>query len=129
MLCSLGEQAGSDTGSGTGFLVRPNLLVTNAHVIRLVPVDRLKVYFPSAEGGKTPLAVGALLYEDRKRDLAFLTVESPLPALALLPRYEFQRGQNVTVIGNPGLGDNVILENAVSQGVMSRPIQIKDRGF
>src|SRR5262249_3664352 len=31
-------------GSGTGFLVRPGVLVTNYHVIRDAPLGRLKVY-------------------------------------------------------------------------------------
>ncbi len=33
--------------------------------------------------------------------------------------YRFVKGEDVTVIGNPGLGDEVVLENAISRGVMS----------
>jgi hypothetical protein len=59
------------------------------------------------------------LYEDRKRDLAFLAVKSDLPLLRVAPNYLFVKGEDVLVIGNPGLDDEVVLENAISRGVMS----------
>ncbi len=33
--------------------------------------------------------------------------------------YRFVKGEDITVIGNPGLGDEIVLENAISRGVMS----------
>jgi S1-C subfamily serine protease len=115
--------------SGTGFLVRPGLLATNAHVVFLTPVNQLKIYFPSAEGGKEPLAAKRLLLEDKKRDLAFLEIESPLPPLSIAPEYTFKRGQSVTVIGNPSLDADVTLQNAVSQGLMSTETKLNDHEF
>ena len=59
------------------------------------------------------------MYEDRKRDIAFLAVKSDLPVLRVAPNYSFVKGEDILVIGNPGLGDEVVLENAISRGVMS----------
>jgi S1-C subfamily serine protease len=118
-------------GFGTGFLVRPGILATNAHVIEPAMADQLRVYFPAAgDTGKTPLRVEAIMYVDYKRDLALLKVQSNLPALPVAGRYEFQRGQDITVIGNPGLGDGAItLETAVSRGVMSTKLRLDNLDF
>jgi S1-C subfamily serine protease len=116
--------------TGTGFLVRPGLLATNAHVIRFAPIEQLKIHFPSAEGAtRGPIAVKRLRFEDPKRDLAFLEVESPLPVLPIAPAYTFKRGQSVTVIGNPSLGADINLQNAVSQGLMSTETKLNDHEF
>src|SRR5688572_20379574 len=99
------------TGTGTGFLIRPGWLVTNHHVIRDTPIDRIKVYFPGlGERGKEPLPVTRLLHIDKARDLAILSVTSDVPPLRLAEAHQFRRGQGVTVIGNPGIGEEV-LEN------------------
>ena len=60
-----------------------------------------------------------MLHEDTKRDLAFLKVASSLPPIDVAPSYAFLKGEDITVIGNPGLGDEIVLENAISRGVMS----------
>ena len=105
--------------SGTGFLVKRGVIATNAHVIEGEFLSNLEVRFPSAPAGnQAPLGV-QLLYEDRHRDLAFLAISSNLPALEIAPSYRFIKGEDVTVIGNPGLGDEVVLENAISRGIMS----------
>src|SRR5262249_34626655 len=107
--------------SGTGFLARPRLLVTNAHVISGELIGRLKVFFPSAgEAGEAGLPC-ELLYEDSQRDPAVLRLESELPALQVADRYTLKGGEKVVIIGNPGAtaGEHVTLENAVTQGVMS----------
>jgi S1-C subfamily serine protease len=104
---------------GTSFVVRPSILATNAHVISLDFAERLNVRFPSApEDSRGPIKL-RVLYVDNKRDIALLGAETDLPALALATGYEFKRGQDVTVIGNPGLGRDATLENAVSRGIMS----------
>jgi serine protease Do len=107
------------TSSGTGFLVRPSLLVTNSHVLRREFTPNLKVYFPSSdERHRGPLRA-ELRAEDEARDLAFLDVKTDLPPLPLDGGYQFLRGQDVTLIGNPGVGEGVVLPNAVNRGVMS----------
>jgi S1-C subfamily serine protease len=105
--------------SGTGFLIRPDLLATNAHVTDDEFLTDLEVRFPSATAGRCGPFRAELLYEDPRRDLALLAVRSGLPALELARSYRFLKGEDVIVIGNPGLGDEAVLENAVSRGVMS----------
>ena len=70
-----------------------------------------------------------MLYEDPKRDLAFLAVSTDLPATDVAPSYAFVKGEDITVIGNPGLGDEVVLENAISRGVMSSKAVIEGMNF
>jgi hypothetical protein len=117
------------TSSGTGFLVGPGLLATNAHVIDDEFVSSLEVRFPSADDAhKGPLPV-ELLFEDRRRDLAFLGLKTDLPALRVANSYKFRKGEDVTVIGNPGLGPDLVLENAISRGVMSTRATIEGQNF
>ena len=70
-----------------------------------------------------------MLYEDTRRDLAFLKVSSDLPAIEVAPSYAFTKGEDITVIGNPGLGDEVVLQNAISRGVMSSKTVIDGMNF
>jgi S1-C subfamily serine protease len=114
--------------SGTGFLVRPNILATNAHVIELSLEPGLKLYFPTAgEAGKKPLSA-KLLYFDHKRDLAFLKISSKLEPLEINETYKFKGGQRVTVIGNPSVGE-LILRNAVSSGLMSSETELRGKDY
>jgi hypothetical protein len=108
-------------GGGTGFLAAPGVLVTNSHVVGHELTGQVKVSFPSAaDAGKTP-STARLIYEDRKRDLAIFRLESEQAPSKLAGEYRFEGGEKVVVIGNPGAsaGEHVILENAVTQGVMS----------
>jgi S1-C subfamily serine protease len=116
------------SSSGTGFLVRPRILATNAHVINVSLPSALKVYFPSAgKAGKTALPA-KLLYFDGRRDLAFLEVSSKLRPLEVNQSYTFESGEDVTVIGNPAFAD-FTLKNAVTRGLMSTPTQIKGQDY
>ena len=55
---------GSST-SGSGFLVGPNLLATNAHVLKMEFMEDLHVFFLSADGAdRGPVTPDAVLYED-----------------------------------------------------------------
>jgi len=116
-------------GSGTGFLIRPGLLVTNAHVLDGEVVQDLEVHFPSApQGEKGPLSAD-LVYEDFKRDLAVLSVKTGLAPLELAASHSYRKGDDVLTIGNPGAGGKVVLENAVSRGVLSSPTEIDGQAF
>lgn len=108
-----------DASIGTGFIVRPGLIATNAHVIDDEFISSLELQFPSAPEGKKGPLPAELLYEDPKRDLAFLAVGTDLPPTAVASSYNFTKGEDILVIGNPGLGDDVVLQNAISRGVMS----------
>ncbi len=117
------------TSSGTGFLVRQGVIATNAHVIEGEFISNLEVRFPSAPPDKQGPLPAELLYEDPKRDLAFLAVSSDLPAVEIALTYKFVKGEDITVIGNPGLGDEIVLENAISRGVLSSKTVIDGQNF
>ena len=115
--------------SGTGFLVGPGLLATNAHVIEGEFINSMDILFPSADERKKGPYVAELVYEDVKRDLALLRVKTDLGPLRIAPSYTFRRGEDVTVIGNPGRGDDEVLENAISRGVMSTATKIEGQNY
>ncbi|HVC93316.1 MAG TPA: trypsin-like peptidase domain-containing protein [Pirellulales bacterium] len=115
--------------SGTGFMVRPGVVATNKHVIESEFIDQIKVHFPSADANTRGPFSAELQYEDPERDLAFLSLSSSLPPLEMAPQHAFRRGQEVIVIGNPGVGDELILQNAISRGVMSTQAMIKGQQY
>jgi serine protease Do len=114
---------------GTGFVIKRGIIATNAHVIEDELLAGLEIRFPSAPQGRQGPLPAQLLYEDRKRDIAFLQVATDLPPLELASSFVFQKGEDVTVIGNPGLGDEVVLENAISRGVMSAKTVIEGMNY
>lgn len=107
-------------GKGTGFVVAPGIVATNAHVISEELVSNLSSRFPSAAGrDQGPFPVH-LLYVNPPRDLALLKVDCPQSPVEVARSYTFQRGEEITIIGNPGgLGGSVSLENAITRGVLS----------
>jgi S1-C subfamily serine protease len=116
-------------GSGTGFIVGPGLVATNAHVIAGGPIRSLAIHFPSATlGDRGPLRA-RLRYKDSRRDLAVLTVETQLPPLEMSRSHVFSRGEDVTIIGCPGVGGDVVLKNAVTRGVLSTEIELEGKRF
>ena len=117
------------SSSGTGFLVGPGLVATNAHVIDDEFAPDLEVRFVSADDGQNNAIRAVLLYEDAERDLAFLAVETDLKPLRIAGSYAFRKGEDVTVIGNPGMGDGTVLENAISRGVMSTKAKVGEKDF
>ena len=114
---------------GTGFLVQPGLLATNAHVIEGEVIKNLEIRFPSAaENARGPISA-ELAFKDPKRDLAFLRVKTDLPPLQIAEAYQFQKGDDLLVIGNPGAGAKLVLENAISRGVMSTRTTLDGQPF
>ena len=118
-----------NVSSGTGFVIKRGIVATNAHVIEEELLSGLEVRFPGAPEGKQGPLSAQLLYEDRKRDVAFLAVTTDLPPLELETSYAFQKGEDITVIGNPGMGDDQVLENAISRGVMSAKTVIEGMNY
>ncbi len=125
---SIALVSGEDS-TGTGFLVRPGLLMTNSHVINDEYMTQVKVRFPSAENGQQGPFPAELVYEDYRRDLALLTVKSTLPPLRIAPAYTFRKGEDIVVIGNPGIGRKLVLENAISRGIMSTKATLNGHQF
>ncbi len=101
---------------GTGFLARPNLLLTSYSAVGHELAGRVQIEFLGG-GGARLTATGTLLLEDRLRDLAVFRVRVDRPALPLAEDYRLRPGESVTVIANASAG--VTLESAVAQGLMS----------
>ena len=118
-----------DGSVGTGFLVRPGIIATNSHVIDDEFLSSVRVRFPSAEKALQGPMTAELLYEDTRRDLAFLRVKSSLPPLRIASTYTFRKGEDVTAIGNPGAGGELILENAISRGLMSTKTSMEGQRY
>lgn len=103
-------------GTGTGFLVSPNILVTNSHVVSGEFVENINFEFVGAN--PVVSVKGILRHEDPKNDVAIFEIQERLTPLTISRSENVQSGDPVTIIGNPGIGANT-LENAVSQGVVS----------
>ena len=83
---------------GTGFAVSPDLIVTNAHVVRdAMSDDDLRIGIVPSGGGDA--VYGRLVSVNGRNDLALvrLTGNLRLPALALTPRSVTGNGQVVSV--------------------------------
>ncbi|MGE3804275.1 MAG: trypsin-like peptidase domain-containing protein [Gemmataceae bacterium] len=119
----------SEKAFGTGFMVRPGVVATNAHVLGLYPVKHFSITFPSSGSTSHTIYEPTLLYYDSRRDLAFLKIDSKIEPLWIAESYEFRPGRDVSTIGNPGLGPKDNLNNAVSKGVMSTEKTLKDLKF
>ncbi|MFI4873831.1 MAG: trypsin-like peptidase domain-containing protein [Blastopirellula sp. JB062] len=113
---------------GTGFLVNERMIVTNSHVIASEAVngatgefENLKAYSPAAKVGRRGPFKVTLLAEDTKCDLAVLLLSDRVefPPVMIARDYKFQRGQEITIIGNPSLFGREVLNTAVTKGVMS----------
>lgn len=103
-------------GTGSGFLVRPNVVVTNAHVVEGALTAELKVLFPSGSKPEERLPA-TLVYEDVARDLAILEIRSDLPPLKLAS--DVAKGEDVVVIGSPTTAPGKIADNSITRGIVS----------
>jgi S1-C subfamily serine protease len=110
---------GKGMGHGSGFVVGPGLVMTNAHVTRDSPVETLSVHFLTDDPEmKNPIPVERVVYFANNRDLAVLKIKSNKPALKVARDYVFQAGEELVAIGSPGaLGQ--IMKNGVAKGVLS----------
>ncbi|HEY2251876.1 MAG TPA: trypsin-like peptidase domain-containing protein, partial [Planctomycetaceae bacterium] len=97
---------------GTGFLIKNKVLATNYHVVQPEFIKDIVVTFPTAASDDRGPYTATLLYEDPVRDLAFLAVNTGLPALRLADDLQFPRGHKIVVIGNTGTGGGT-LSNAI----------------
>ena len=115
-----------DSG-GTGFLVADGVLATNAHVIRESYLEDLRVQYPS-RGGPPQKALG-ILHQENRRDLALLRVAPGGTPVRLSRDTTYRRGEEVILVGNPGVGDGIVLKNAVTQGLLGPRAVIDDVPF
>jgi S1-C subfamily serine protease len=113
----------SDDRSGTGFVVGgKGYVLTCAHVIP--PMGDVTVSYRKREGETVTLTAvrATVINVDDKRDLALLKIELPkaLPVVRLETAGKMETGEQVSVIGNPGLGEK-ILDYTMTQGIVSSP--------
>ncbi len=113
--------------SGTGFMVADGIMATNAHVVRRMLTSDMQVYFPSIS--RERYTVDWIVYLDDHKDLALLSIRSTEQPLPLAGAQSPKRGAELLLIGNPGVGEGVILENAVSRGLAGPPTQLKGQRF
>jgi S1-C subfamily serine protease len=92
---------------GSGFVVAPDLVVTNAHVV--AGTTQISVDY-----GSIRAVEASPVYFDPNFDLAVLRANVPEPPLRLDPRY-VSRGTKATVLGYPG-GETFL--NAQPAGVL-----------
>jgi S1-C subfamily serine protease len=105
-------------GHGSGFLVAPNVIATNSHVVLNDLLDNVTVRFttnglPDDKGLKV-----RLLYEDKGRDLVLLVLEKDprRPALAVAKAFSTMSRPEVFVVGNPAQAlPGMALTNVVAQ--------------
>ena len=86
---------------GTGFFIRPQVLLTNAHVVR----DSHDLVAESIDGNS--ITIESVLLNDPQRDLAILRARASGPPLLLAPDLP-EAGERVFVVGSPqGLAQTV----------------------
>lgn len=114
------DSNGEPTGSGSGFIIRTNEVVTNAHVVH----NAYRVEIRTLQGkGKTYPVAGALAI-DNEADLALLRVYlSPEHSRLSLATNPPEEGEPVFVIGSP-----LRLDGSVSDGIVSAVREIPALG-
>lgn len=117
------ESSSVGGGSGSGWFLGNNFVVTNAHVID--GADAIEVSFDGNTSGARALVV------DQKLDLAILVLSKQLPGLKEAPiANEFSAGQRVFALGHPlgqRLGKDVKITDGLisaTQGLDSDPTQL-----
>lgn len=110
-------------GWGTGFVIRPQIVMTNFHVISGAMLDELKVSFVSLnETAPVPLKP-TLLYCNPERDIAIFRVDTDRPPLDMCPTGTQLTGLEVAVVGNPrGDGGQAVI-NKVTTGRLAAPVR------
>ena len=91
------------TGSGSGFVAADGVVVTNYHVIADCDADSIEVYFPDGQDGKKGPFASQIIAEEPERDLALLHIEQRVPKVEIDTTHKFRRGQDVVIIGSPGV--------------------------
>ena len=115
-------------GWGTGFVIRPGIVMTNTHVIAGKIIDDLRVSFVSLDDTAPPALKATLLYTDPRRDLAILRVDTDRPPLEICDSGTELKGLEVAIVGNPK-GDAGQAEiNKVTTGRLNNPIR-RDAGW
>lgn len=113
-------------GAGSGFVVRPGILVTNSHVIEREVLDDIKVRFVTLTDTDPKPIKPVLLYEDRIRDLAILRIDSTQSPLELCDSATELEGLRVAVVGNPTQAIGALKIGEVTFGSLNAPARLDD---
>lgn len=116
-------------GHGTGFVVLPNVIATNAHVIRDELMRDVKASIIRPNGSAVDLGKVELLWEDKEVDLALLRVTTPEDArpLKLNSGFEPNGKRKVYVMGNPGQQVGLARINALGEGVAEEIVRLNKK--
>lgn len=115
------------SGSGTGFLIdRAGNIVTNHHVVREEKYNTVTFFYQQGDNlVEKKIEKAELIALSKLFDVALLKVPAeeiaglPIEPLALAAPESVQVGDTVYAIGNPGVGFRQILEQSVSEGIIS----------
>ena len=99
----------SSVGSGSGFIVAPQVVATNHHVVSGMTKA---VCFTDADG--TRYVVDGYLLADEANDLALLKVSGLTERPLIISPYDARPGQRIYVMGTP-----IGLEGTISEGLIS----------
>jgi Trypsin-like peptidase domain len=116
-------------GAGSAFMIRPGIMVTNAHVIEGELLDDIKVRFVSLSETDPKPIKPTLLYKDKKRDLAIFRIAAGNEPLQLTGSGTELEGLRVAVVGNPMQAANVLKIGEVTFGALKAPARVDDGIF
>jgi LSD1 subclass zinc finger protein len=114
----------TDSGRGTGFLIAPNLIATNEHVVNFWSV--LNCYFP----GKYDAYRAEIVWLNPGIDVAFLKLyqDDGLTAIDISKWDEIKRGDKVVVVGYPHTSGQTI-SSTITMGILSNRTSIEGTYF
>lgn len=110
---------------GTGFVVGPNLVCTNEHVLGLEDESEWELEFANRRGRRFRQV--KLVYVAVGVDMVLLRVPdlpNELQALVPISKSELRKGDRLIVIGNPGG-----LENVVTEGIVGSFQEIRSQTY
>lgn len=113
----------SGYGTGSGFIVAPEIIATNHHVVKGAVKMVAVIANRTGEGKPYPIE---LIWGSHNSDLALLKAPGlNLPPLVLSEKLP-TKGHHVTAIGYPGVADDVVdfkgVESTLTQGIVGRII-------
>jgi len=126
-IAKISIKIGDQSGGGTGFMIRPGIIATNAHVANAGFVEQFKIHFPKAKEGAKDTLTGKLLYFDHKRDLAFFAVPSKAPPLKMADDFKFKGGREIMTFGFPLVLDKQ--QEDVKIGVLSSLTEVEKQPY
>jgi S1-C subfamily serine protease len=104
---------------GTGFLVAPGLLATSARALANEQPDDVRVRFLSDDAPNAPPVQVRLLHDDKRKDLAFLSIPATAgDPLELAPALAGAAGQRVTVLGTQRANDGAVRAAVPTAGTL-----------